>query len=296
MKGARLEAIKTIAFGVVWCFGAIAIWLSAAGNPIDDLRLVLSARIAPGQVTDSSEDAEDRDDGGTAWYHAVAYTFRLPDGREVKSGSSGPGRLRPDFVELKQPVPTDVEYLPESPSVNRLKGSGSQTVTEWFLRKVGAGGLFLALLLWPGVRLIRDGTADFRTSRNTPSEPWLTASRRDAPLDLERLEYHKSRVDPTRLEAALTRYTESSTAFEPPRSKLNDTDVKELFDTILACESLSDDQKFEADMALMGLLDGIIPSAEGLHTLKTVFGEELADTIGLKAAELLGRDDANARS
>lgn len=123
-----------------------------------------------------------------------------------------------------------------------------------------------------------------------PYEKWVTASRRDTPFDLERLAYHRSRVDPKRYEAALTRYKAASTTFEPLRVKLDTTDIKKLFDTILVCDSLSDDEKFEADMALMGLLDGIIPSAEGLGRLKTVFGTQFADAIGLKADELLGRE------
>lgn len=88
----------------------------------------------------------------------------------------------------------------------------------------------LALFLWPGVKLLRVGAAAFRTPTTAPYEAWVAASRRDTPLDLERLEYHKSRVDQKRYEAALERYKAASTALEPLRAKLNATDVKELFD------------------------------------------------------------------
>jgi hypothetical protein len=163
MNTVQREGLQEIAWGAVWIAGAIAFWLAVAGNPIDDLRLTVSARSASGQITDSREDAEARDEGGTAWHHAVAYTFTLPNGREVTSGSSGAGRLPSDLVNLKGSVPAEIEYLPSSPSVNRLKGSGSQSVTEWFLRKVGVGGLLLVVFAWPGVKMIRDGMSTLRS-------------------------------------------------------------------------------------------------------------------------------------
>lgn len=115
-SGGRREAMKTVIWGLVWLVGAVALWLQAAGNLIHDLRLALSASVAQGHVTDSWEDAEDGDDGRLNWHHAVAFTFVLADGREVKSGARGDGRLLREFVDLKQPVPVEVEYLAASPT------------------------------------------------------------------------------------------------------------------------------------------------------------------------------------
>jgi hypothetical protein len=50
--------------------------------------------------------------GRLHWWHAVAFTFVLPDGREIKSGESGSGRLRREFADIKEPVPVEVEYHP----------------------------------------------------------------------------------------------------------------------------------------------------------------------------------------
>jgi len=158
------EALKTLGWGVVWVVGAVAFWLNAAGNPINDLRLALSASIAQGHVVNSWEDAEDGDDGQLHWSHAVAYSVELPNGREVKSGAKGSGRLRQEFANIKEPVAIDVEYLPWSPSVNRIKGSGSQSLGQWLGWKVGLGGLLLALSLVPGLKLLRQGLTEFRSA------------------------------------------------------------------------------------------------------------------------------------
>ena len=167
--GERREGLKIAVWGVLWIVGAVAFWLYAAGNPINDLRLALSASVAAGQVTDSWEDAEDTDSGGLSWSHGVAYTFFLPDGFEVKSGEVGSGRLRSEFVDLKRPVPVEIEYLAGSPAVNRLKGNGSQSLGEWLLRKVGVGGLLLVVFLLPGVQLFRSGVAELRSAQKLSS-------------------------------------------------------------------------------------------------------------------------------
>ncbi|ODS57825.1 MAG: hypothetical protein ABS36_05135 [Acidobacteria bacterium SCN 69-37] len=171
MADSRREALKTIAWGVLWIVGAVAVWLQSAGNPIHDLRLALGAEVSPGRVTDSWEDTDDGDDGRLNWWSAVAYTFVLPDGREIKSGDSGSGRLRPEFADITDPVPVEVEYLASSPTINRLRGSGSQSLGEWLLRKVGLGGVLLVVFLMPGAHLLRSGIADLRgEARAQPSE------------------------------------------------------------------------------------------------------------------------------
>jgi hypothetical protein len=131
------------------------------GNPIHDLRLVLYAVTAPGEITETWEDVTDGDDGRAHWTHAVVYKFRLPDGREVIGTEHGSRRLLPELADLKKPVAADVEYDPSNPSINRLKGSGSQSLSGWFLRTAVALGL-LAMFLAPGIQVFRDGLAEMR--------------------------------------------------------------------------------------------------------------------------------------
>lgn len=94
------------------------------------------------------------DEGGgrrPQWYHGAAYTFHLPDGREVSASTrTRSGRLRPEFADLEHPISVEVEYDPVDPSISRLKGEGSQSFVEWLILKVGAGGFLLVLLMSPG--------------------------------------------------------------------------------------------------------------------------------------------------
>jgi hypothetical protein len=151
--------------GTGWVVLAGVIWFSVVGNPTDDLLLLLYARTAAGQITNSWEDAGDRDDGHVEFYQGITYVFRLPDGRRIEGGWKGSGRLRADLVDIKDPVPVVVEYLAASPSVNRPQGSGSRTLFEWATRHV-VGLSLLALLALPGVQMIRKALQDWRAQND----------------------------------------------------------------------------------------------------------------------------------
>ena len=146
--------------------GAVWFWLALVGNPLRDLRLLRAAETVPGQVIEAWEDAEAGEEGGTVWFHGAVYTFRLPDGTEI-SGATGSrtGRLRADLIDLDEPVSVEVEYDPADPTINRLKGEGSQSLLEWLLRKAGLGALLLAMFLAPGIIIIRHGIRDHMKHR-----------------------------------------------------------------------------------------------------------------------------------
>jgi len=154
----RRDSVRTILWGMTWIAGACWLWGGIIGNPLDELALIRRARIAPGRIVHTWEDVDDSDDGRTLWSHGVTYTYRLPDGRELRQDSPyAPGRLRDEFRDLQEPYPVEVEYLPEDPRVNRIKGDGSESLWELFWRELILGGFLLAAFSAPGVVLVRDG-------------------------------------------------------------------------------------------------------------------------------------------
>ena len=167
----RKAALKRIAWGLVALAFSIGFFEYLVENPYHEFLLIQNAQTAPGHVTDTWEEAESGDDGGTHWTCSYTYVFQLPDGREVTAYSGHrSGQLRPEFSYIEEPVPVEVEYFPTDPSINRIKGDGCQTVLEWFLRKVCVGGFLLVMLCLPGGYLLRDGIKALRsTSRVGPS-------------------------------------------------------------------------------------------------------------------------------
>ncbi len=167
---ARLEtihAVKTVAGSLLWCIIAIWFWTYLVGNPVHELLLILRGHTAPGFIVDTDQEAEMGDEGATQWVHSAKYTFRLPDGRVMTAatGDRG-GRLRDELRDLVNPVPVEVEYDPNDPSISRIKGDGNATVNEWLTRRVGLGGLLLAMFLAPGVFLFTSGIADWARGRD----------------------------------------------------------------------------------------------------------------------------------
>ena len=153
------DAVKTLAGGILLTVGAFWLWYFLIGLPLDDLALIQRGKVVPGFIVDTWEDVEveSRREGGTTWSSAAIYEYRLPDGRDFKGVSKGSSRLKDELRYLTEPLPIEVEYLPDNPNVSRIKGDGCQSVTEWLWRKVGLGGLFLLAFLAPGFIYLRDG-------------------------------------------------------------------------------------------------------------------------------------------
>lgn len=161
----RREGAKQLVFGLLWIVGACWICYAWFGNPLEELALIRHAQVVPGLLIDSWEDYEDGPEGGTHWFYGYTYSFRLPDGREFTSGGDASGELKDEFRDLQEPYPIEVEYLPDDPTVSRIRGNGTQSLIEWLWRDVGLGGLLLILFASPGIVLIRKGLPRIRKAR-----------------------------------------------------------------------------------------------------------------------------------
>lgn len=146
-------------------------WHYLVGNPFDELALIQRGQTVSGFIIDTWEDAESGDEGGTVWFHAAIYKYRLPDGREfTRSTNVRSGRLKDEFRALTQPYPVEVEYLPDKPLVSRLKGDGSDSMFDWLWRKAGLGIVLLVFFLSPGIVMLRDGFRDLRKLHQSENE------------------------------------------------------------------------------------------------------------------------------
>ena len=171
MTGQANPAVKTALWGVVLMLAGSWFWHSLVGNPLDDLALIRRGEVASALIVDTSEDAQSGDEGGTYWFHDATYSFSLPDGRKLTHRTSGSGRLRAEFRDIVRPVPIEIEYLPDDPSVSRIKGSGTQTVLDWMWRDFGIGGLLLALFLAPGLTMLHGALRPGNQHRRAANDP-----------------------------------------------------------------------------------------------------------------------------
>jgi hypothetical protein len=151
------EAAKSVFWGVLLFLGALWFWYGIVGNPLHELALIRRAQVAPCVLVETHEN-EHEDRGHLYFTDIGVYAFHVLDKGEFKTTTEVPtGCLK------KQ---EEVEYLPDAPSVNRVRGDGRQSIIEWLWKYVG-GMLFLALLLSPGIVLIHRGIRDIMKSRTT---------------------------------------------------------------------------------------------------------------------------------
>lgn len=153
------ESIKTFLLGVLWIGIAFLFWLSLIGNPFNEFMLITRhTQTTTGNLVDTID--HDRYDEGV-------YTFYIPNKGEFKTSIELP------LGELKKQQ--EVEYLPDNPSVCRIKGDGCQSIIAFLLRKVVGGIFAIILFISPGVIMLKNGIRDIKKIRAEASLPKKTS-------------------------------------------------------------------------------------------------------------------------
>lgn len=153
------DAVITILLGMAFIIGGVLFWYHIAGNPLNEIALIQRAKVATCILVDTYEDEHENEHGHVYVSDVGIYAFRLPDGREFKTLNRVPSGQLEEQLE--------VEYLPDNPSVNRIKGDGCQSVVEWLWRKIGVGGLFLLICITPGFLVLQDGIRKLKIVNKT---------------------------------------------------------------------------------------------------------------------------------
>ena|SRR5256885_7075495 len=149
---------KSIWFGLAWVI--VACWLlqPSIERSINSLSLIRHGQTTSGFIANAwvhfDEDDEER---------GAEYTFRLPDGREFTGKGDISDEMLGDIDDLdslsENPYPAEIEYVPDEPTANRLKGTGEATISEW-LGRSSLGLLFLCFAFAPGLAAVWHGIHD----------------------------------------------------------------------------------------------------------------------------------------
>jgi len=137
-----------------------------------ELSLMRNHETCYGHIIETWEEVTgETDDGRPMWEHGGTYTYRLPDGREFTQGTRDPGRLAPEFQNLSQPYPIEVEYLPDNPTVSRIKGYGPKTIAGWLRTEVGYREFYPLILLALGIYLLWKAIGELRKQASMVNSP-----------------------------------------------------------------------------------------------------------------------------
>jgi hypothetical protein len=146
----KIDRLKSVFWGLLFMAGGFLLWHYLVGNPFNELALIRRGVTTTGSITNVQEVVDEVGPRGKlATLRYATYVFRLPTGRIISASANDVKGTLPDDLSH-----VEVEYLPDDPTVNRIRGIGSATVAEWLWRTVGIGGLLLAMSLSTGVYII----------------------------------------------------------------------------------------------------------------------------------------------
>lgn len=166
------EEWKTLLVALVSLAIAAYLTYSSVDSIIEGNELNYKGEIANGWITDTMEDWDETDYGQSVVSHGVTYEFRLPSGQIIEGSYYDRGTIDNDS-RLYQEGHTinwnavEVEYLPNNPSVSRIKGSDDDTLAE--LIRHETEHIFITLIpLAIGVYLLVTSIRDVREITRGP--------------------------------------------------------------------------------------------------------------------------------
>ena len=99
---------------------------------------------------------------------------------------------------------------------------------------------------------------------------------------------YKDMVDQRTFFQLIEGYKSGDIIFEPVRRELSEADQEDLYKKIDNADILSSQEKIEAIIGLMMILDGMFPETHIISHLEKVFGKEFSETIEKKREESKG--------
>jgi len=168
MKNNKLyKYAKILAFGLIVTGLACFMLYASIHVAWQDLMLMRHHETCSGFIVDTWEDVDENEASAEFWHYYVIYKYSLPDGQEFTQSMSHSGRLKSEFRDLSEPYPIEVEYLPDNPTVSRIKGDGPNSIPSWLRSSVGYWAFFWLPLLALGIYLLWKEVGELRELRKS---------------------------------------------------------------------------------------------------------------------------------
>ena len=141
-------------------------------NPYHEFLLITKSETANGFITHSEEieDVVEQEGRSSRQVFDVYYDYTFTTKKEeiIKGHSSDRSTESGYLSEANEkPIPIEVEYLPNKPKINRIKGMTGQatTIADFFLRRVGLGLLLLLLFCSVGFIFIKNAIKKYTVEK-----------------------------------------------------------------------------------------------------------------------------------
>lgn len=157
----QIRLAKTLAIGLIVPILFIIIWLWSSSGPFQELKLIISSDVVDGKIIDAVEGSDvielyEGRKSEQVFYYDYEYVYRISDNVLRHARGSEKGRLPDSLSSIDLPAHVEVEYIPDDPSVSRVRGmkSNSTTIFEWIRRRmVLPGFIFIFICFLCGQRI-----------------------------------------------------------------------------------------------------------------------------------------------
>ncbi|WP_117885738.1 hypothetical protein [Aureibaculum luteum] len=162
MKRRDFNLLKNILIGIA-ILAVYFIWLfnsNAYSEARESYLMVTKEKITvSGNFLDTEKFEMDRDAGEIADGYGYKYSFVTKDGRTIESTGWNYGEL---------PTNIEIEYISDSPNINRIKGvlSNEESFTDWLKNKVVFKLFGFSIFVFFSYHCIKSGIDEYKKSKS----------------------------------------------------------------------------------------------------------------------------------
>jgi hypothetical protein len=169
-KRIQVKLIRSISIGLSIPVVGVWLWYSSYNNPFNEFKLIINSRTAVGYINkagQTSDIVEYNNDRSSKEVYSYYYEFSFYDtnGRAFTGFGTENGFI-PEYLEDLniRPHQVIVEYLPDDPGVNRVRGmpSSRKTIYEWLRFPILIGVLIFLVCIIIAIPIIKGGLKDYQ--------------------------------------------------------------------------------------------------------------------------------------
>lgn len=168
----KLSLMKSVLFGLsipVFCIWLLVDHFSNSNEIADYLLITGEKFIAKGYITNAEEftGVVESNDGRTLdeyYSYSIEYEFITNNGVKIENKRAQCGELPLEKQLNDIPYEIEIEYLPERPFINRVKGllSNNETLWEWFRHEILIKLFIFSICLVLTIIIVKNGVMDYR--------------------------------------------------------------------------------------------------------------------------------------
>jgi len=169
-KRIQVNLIRSVSIGLAIPIVGVWLWYSSYNNPFNELKLIINSKAAVGYINkaeQTSDIVEYNNDRSSKEVYSYYYEFSFYDtnGRAFTGFGTENGFI-PEYLEdlNSRPYQVIVEYLPDDPGVNRVRGmpSSRKTIYEWLRYPILIGVIVFSVCISIAIPIIKGGFKDYQ--------------------------------------------------------------------------------------------------------------------------------------